>query len=299
MKKEEKTTIKDDIEEIGRVANVITKAWGANTLSALTDMQLGPGQAAAAADMDFPSDAKYIIAAMPVLTSPAGNTANEPVTAKFTLQSKSTGMGLGDCTFLAQPIGSSLLKAVCAMQGPCEDVIYPIFAPIPTGAKLKIYATGLFDHTIEPFAGIVLWLTDGDLSKLFPGRFPQRHYVVGTFTNSGVAAAEVTGSKLSFAGARRILEVGGFCVGTTVAALKGLMPKFRLTSSDLTVMQDIEGFLNPSSGQVDTNIQEANAGVTRFPISVPVKTPANLTDKLALQVAITTTGNFVLQVCYI
>lgn len=292
-------TIAEDIEDIGRVANVITKVHGATVTNGVVDTQLGSGLGASASDLDLPSDAKFLIAACPILSSPAGNTANEPIAAKFTLASKSTGFNFGDCTFLAQPIGSSLLKAVAQVQGSLEDVIYPIFARIPIGAKLKISAQGLFDHTIEPYAGIILWITDGDLDKLFPGRFPQRHYVVGTFTNSGTAAAEVSGSKLSFTGAKRILEAGGLCVGTTVAALKGLFPKFRLTSSDLTVMQDIEGFLNPASGQVDTNIQEAIAGITRLRISVPVKTPANLIDKLTLQVAITTTGNFALQIAYI
>lgn len=292
-------TILEDLEDIGKVANVITKVHGATALNGVTNVQLGSGLGAAASDLDLPSDAKFIIAACPILTSPAGNTANEPIVAKFDLQSKSTGMMLGDCTFLAQPIGSSLLKSSAQVQGPLKDVIYPIFARIPVGAKLKIYGTGLFDHTIEPYAGIILWITDGDLDLLFPGRFPQRHYVVGTFTNTGTAAAEVSGSKLSFTGARRILEVGGFAVGTTVAALKGLLVKFRLTSSDLTVMQDIEGFFNPASGQVDTNIDECIASITRLPQSVPIKTPANLIDKCTLQVALTTTGNFVLQVCYI
>ena len=292
-------TILEDLEDIGKVANVITKVHGATALSSTTNVQLGAGLGAAASDLDLPSDAKFIIAACPILSSPEGYTANEPIVAKFDLQSKSTGMMLGDCTFLAQPIGSSLLKSSVQVQGPLKDVIYPIFARIPVGAKLKIYATGLFNHTIEPYAGIILWITDGDLDLLFPGRFPQRHYVVGTFTNTGTAAAEVSGSKVSFTGARRILEVGGFAVGTTVAALKGLMVKFRLTSSDLTVMQDIEGFFNPASGLVDTNINESIAGVTRLPVSVPIKTPANLIDKATLQVALTTTGNFVLQVVYI
>jgi hypothetical protein len=292
-------TIFKDIEDIGKVANVITKVHGATALSSTTDTQLGAGLGAAASDLDLPSDAKFIIAACPILSSPAGNTANEPIVAKFTLASKSTGMALGDCTFLAQPIGSSLLKSSAQVQGPMKDVVYPIFARIPVGAKLKVSGQGLFDHTIEPYAGIILWITDGDLDLLFPGRFPQRHYAVGTFTNTGTAAAEVSGSKVSFTGARRILEVGGFAVGTTVAALKGLFAKFRLTSSDLTVMQDIEGFFNPASGQVDTNIDECIAGITRLPVSVPVKTPANLIDKATLQVALTTTGNFVIQVCYI
>jgi len=285
--------ILDTIDEIGKQCNVGLKHVGPTALSALTDVQIGGTTFL----LDFPSDAKTILAVMPTLTSPAGNTANEPLAASVSLSSTSSGFNLGDCTFLCQPIGSSLLKAVAQIQGSGQDVVYPIFAPIPTGGKLKILARGLFDHTIEPYVGLTIWFCD---QLLDPAIYPQRHWILGTYTNTGTTAAEATdATKIGIVGGRRIVEVGGFAVGTTVAALKGLCTWARLTSPDLLTFGDIEFFLNPSSGQVDTNIQEANAGVTRLPCSVPIKSPANITDKMNLAVALTTTGNFVIQIGYI
>lgn len=276
------------LKELGQYGNIGSKRWGATVLSALTSVQIG------AADFEFPSDAKCLLAVMPTLTSPLANTANEPIAAKVTLQS--TSNYLGDCTFLPNPIGSSLLKSSAQPQGEQENAIYPIYCPVKGGSKMTIYGNGLFDHTIEPYVGVTIWFSDFIPD---PVKYPQTHWIVGTFTNTGIAATEVVGSKISIIGGRRIIEVGGFAVGTTVAALKGLLSSFRLNSSDILAFGDIEGFFNPASGQVDTNIVECIGGVTRLPVSIPIKDKATLTDNLRLHVALTTTGNFIVQIGYI
>jgi hypothetical protein len=278
----------DTLRELSKMGNIGVKSWGSTALSALTDVQIG------GASFEFPSDAKCLLCAMPTLTSPAGNTANEPVAAKVKIQS--TSNYLGDCTFLAQPIGSSLLKSSAQPQGAQENAIYPLFCPVKGGSKIDIYGTGLLDHTIEPRVGITIWFSD---FMPDPVRYPQTHWVVGVYTNTSTAAAEVVGSKISIIGGRRIIEVGGFAVGTTVAALKGLLSQMRLNSSDILAFGDLMYFLNPASGQVDTNIVECNAGVTRIPCSIPIKDKATIADNHKLEVALTTTGNFVVQIGYI
>ena len=276
------------LRELGQYGNVGVKKWGSTALSSTSDVLIG------AADFEFPSDAKCLLAAMPTLTSPAGSTANEPIVGKFTIQSSSNY--LGDMTFLAQPIGSSLLKSSAQPQGIQEAAIYPIYCPVKGGSKIKVYGTGLFNHTIEPYAAVTVWFSD---FMPDPVKYPQQHWVVGTFTNTGTSAAEVVGSKISIIGGRRIVEVGGLVVGTTVAALKGLLCSFRLNSPDILAFGDIEGFFNPASGQVDTNIVECIGGVTRIPVSVPIKDKATISDNVELEVALTTTGNFAVQIGYI
>jgi hypothetical protein len=263
---------------------------GATVLSALTDVQLG------ALDFDVPSDWRCLLAVMPTLTSPAGNTAAEAVAASLKISANVPAMG--DCQMLAHPIGSSLLKSVAQIQGWQETAIYPINQVLKGGEKLKFYGTGLFDHTIEPYMGVTIWGSDFVPEPLMN---PRTYWILGTLTAMQTAAStgEKVGSKISIIGGKRIIEVGGLHYGTTVAALKGLLAKMRLNSSDIIKGGDIEYFLEPASGQVDTNIQEAIAGVTRIPCSIPIKDKCTLVDYHNTLVALTTAGKFIAQVGYI
>lgn len=282
------TDMQEVLRELSHYGNIGVKSWGATALSSTTDVQIG------GADFEFPSDAKCLLAIMPTLSSPLANTANEPIVARIKVQSSSNYFG--DLTFLAQPIGSSLLKSSAQPQGKQEDAIYPIYAPVKGGSKITLYGAGLFNHTIEPYMGATIWFSD---FMVDPVKYPQHHWTIGTFTNTGTPAAEVVGSKISIIGGRRIVEVGGFAVGTTVAALKGLLTKIRLNSSDILAFGDIEYFLNPASGQVDTNIVECIGAVARVPCSIPIKDKATIADNCTNTVALTTTGNFIVQIGYI
>lgn len=262
------------------------KVIGPTALSALTEVLLG------ATALELPAAAKQILAVVPVISSPAGCTANEPVAGKCKLISDDFKVNPFTC--LAQPIGSSLLKSSAQPQGALDQVIYPVNCKITGGSKLSAYGIGLFDHTIEPYMSCAVIFSDQDPTE------PQRYMQVGTFTNTGTAATEVVGTDMSLVGGRRLVEVGGFAVGTTVAALKGLMCKLRFTGDDFTPSWDQIVPLNPASGQVDTNIVESIAGVARWKVDIGLNpNKSTIKNYCTLSVALTTTGNFAPMVGYI
>lgn len=258
---------------------------GATALSSTTPVQLG------GADLKIPSDAKTILAIIPVVTSPAGNTATEPIAAKVHITSNDLKLHpIAPYEVLAQPIGSSLLLSVAQLQGDIMKLAYPINCPVNGGENLKIYATGLFNHTIEPYAEAMVIFTD---KRVDPVKFPHYWSQLGAFTNTGATAGLSAGVDVVINGAKELKEIFGFVVGTTVAALKGIMGTLYVSSTDFIPAWNPEVALNPISGQVDTNIQECVASVTRMPIELGLKPRATITAKHNLRVAVTTTGNFI------
>jgi len=270
------------------------KVIGPTVLSALTDVQLG------GKSLKVPANAKTLLAIIPHLSSPAGNTAGEPIAAKFSFSSDDVS-NIKPYTVLGSPIGSSLLKSVAQFKG--YSPVYPVNCPVKSGNSFDVYAKGLFDHTIEPYASATLLYADYAVG-------PQYHAKVGTFTNTGASAGEAHDTTLlTITGGQLIKEVGSVVVGTTVAALKGILGKFRISSSGfgrkaagLTGMGDIEWAIEGISGQVDTNIQEC-ALLTRVgkktPLDIPIEDPVDLDIYFNLGVALTTTGNFIAQVLYV
>lgn len=261
-----------------------TQFSGYTALDSTTAVLLG------AAAIELPDGAKSIVAMMPFLTSPAGNTANEPVAAEAYLESDD--VKIVPYHVLAQPIGASLLKSTTQTQGAAKGVLYPVNCPVKGGESIKCYGKGLFDHTIEPYMGVLLIYSDQ------PPKKPQVFCKIGTFTNTGTAAATVAGSNITVVGGRKLIEVAGMAVGTTVAALKGLAGHIILSCEGFTPAWKLHVPINPASGQVDTDIQEAIAGVQRIPVNITMKDKCVVEDSFHLAVALTTTGNWIAQVMY-
>jgi hypothetical protein len=261
-----------------------TQFSGYTALSSTTAVLLG------AAAVELPDGAKNIVAMIPFLTSPAGNTAAEPLAAEAYLESDD--VKVVPYHVLPNPIGSSLLKSTTQLQGASKNVLYPVNCPVKGGESIKCYGKGLFDHTIEPYMGVLLIYSDQ------PPKKPQVFSKVGTYTDTGTAAATVAGSNITVVGGRKLIEVGGYAVGTTVAALKGIAGHIILSSEGFTPSWKLHVPINPASGQVDTDIQEAVAGVQRIPVSITMKDKCVIEDSFHLAVAVTTTGDWIAQVMY-
>lgn len=262
-----------------------TKFTGYTALSS-TDAQLLGGAA-----LELPDAARNLVAMIPFITSPAGCTANEPVAGKAYLESDD--VKVVPYTVLAQPIGSSLLKSSAQPQGETlKGVLYPMNVPIKGGESIKCYGQGLFNHTIEPYMGVLLIYSDQ------PPTFPQVYSKVSTFTNTSTAAARVSGGTVTIVGGRKLIEIAGFAVGTTVAALKGLTGHFDFNSEGFTPSWDLHLPINPASGQVDTNIVECIGGVARLQVEIAMKDKCVVNIGFTLAVALTTTGNFVAQLMF-
>lgn len=264
--------------------HISSKFTGYTALSGTTAQTLG------GADLELPDGAKCILGVVPYITSPAGNTAGEPVAGKVTITS--SDVRINPVQILAPPIGSSLLKGVTQPQGAANAHFYPINCPVKGGEDLTIEGTGLFNHTIEPYMGCEVVYSD------VPPHKAQRFYKLGTFTNTGTNAATVTGSGISITNGLSLVEVFGYAVGTTVAALKGLSGYFLISSEGFTPAWKIYLPINPASGQVDTNIQEAIAAVARRKVQIDLDAKLTVQDDFHLSVGLTTTGNFIAGVGY-
>ncbi|MBS7252326.1 MAG: hypothetical protein KIH08_17320, partial [Candidatus Freyarchaeota archaeon] len=220
-----------------------TKTMGPTQLSGTTDVLVGGDE------LTLPSAAKSILAIIPHLSSPGGNTAGQAIIAQVSLDSDD--FSVKPYEVLAQPIGSSLGKS--GIQPQDKAPIWPVNCPVPGGSELKIYAKGLHDHTIEPYVGVDVILGDFVAAPRFYSK-------LGTLTDTGVAAAEVKGSGIRITGGRALKKAYGLVVGTTVAAQKGIMGKFRLSSSDFEGgMGDLEFQAEPISGVLVTDATTASA----------------------------------------
>jgi len=170
--------------------------------------------------------------------------------------------------------------------------MYPINAKVNGGENIDCYGKGLLDHTIEPYMGVLL------IYSSEPPKKPQCYAKIGTYTDTGTAAARVTGSNISVVGGHRLIEIFGMALGTTVAALKGIAGHIDLQSEGFTPSWKLHLPVNPISGQVDTDIQEACAGVSRLPVDIAMASKCTINDGFTLAVAVTTTGDWIAGVIY-
>lgn len=267
-------------------AHIASKFTGYTALSGTTAQTLG------GADLELPDGAKCILAVIPYITSPAGNTAAESVMGKVTITSADIKQGINPLQILAPPIGSSLLKGVAQPQGHPNLHIYPVNCPVNGGENLTIQGTGLIDHTIEPYMGCEVIYSDVAPHKA------QRFYKLGTLTATGTAAATVPGSNISVQGGKYSVELFGFAVGTTVAALKGLSGYLYFTSEGWTPAWQQYLPICPASGLVDTNIVETIAGVARRKICLDMMEKTTIEDNFHLSVALTTAGYWIAGIGY-
>jgi len=262
------------------------KCMGPTALSGTTEVLVG-GE-----EFKIPQQARCILAIIPYLSSPGGPTAGEPIIARVSLVSDD--FKIQPYSILAQPIGSSLGKS--GIQPQLEAPKFPVNCRVPGGAGLEIRAAGLIDHTVEPRVGVTLILSD------FVAR-PQFFSKLGVLTDTGTAAKEVKGAGIRLTGIRKIVEVFGLVVGTTVAANEGIMGRYRLSSAGLIGMGDIEFMAEPISGAIATDATTASiqelAKLTRLTkLDIPTTDPIDLDDYFNLAVALTTSGKWLLGIRY-
>lgn len=262
------------------------KVVGPTAMSSTTETKLG------GANLKIPANARYIKEIVPQSIAVGGNTATEPITVAIIL--KGDSMPIMPYEVLCEPIGSSL--GASGVQSKERDMAWPVNCPVKGGSELQVYGKGLFNHTIEPYVLCTVVFTN-----YRPG--PQMHAKLGTFTNTGTSAGEAKGSGIRLEGGKVIREVFGLVVGTTVAASKGFVGKFRLSSSGLKGMGDIEVACEgvPGTLSVDaagTASNQEDARLTRQRCYCPITDPVDIDDYHNLGVDVTTTGNFIIGCLY-
>lgn len=270
-----------------------TKVLGPTALSSTSEVQLETK------NMKLPADAKTILAIIPHCSSPAGQTAAQAVTASVIL--KSNDFNVTPYEVLCAPVGSTLGKS--GFEPRDKAPIYPVNCPVKGGSELGIYGKGLVDHTIEPYVAVTVIIADFVVG-------PQFHAKIGTLTTMGAATAgETKGSGIRITNGKKITEVVGYAIGTTVATLKGIMGKFRLSSSGFKNPQgqgmgDVEFAQEPIGGAISIDATTATsielALLTRLKdLDIPITDPVDIDDYYNLGVAVTTAGKFIVGLIYI
>jgi len=265
----------------------VTKTVGPTVLSSTTSVKVS------GANFKLPAGAKCLLAIIPHISSPAGLTAGEAVMASVELKSDSNP--ITPYKVLCAPVGSTLGKAGMSVQD--KAPVYPVNCPVKGGSEIEVWATGLIDHTIEPYVTVDLIIADFVASPQFKGK-------LGTLTTMGAATAgETKGSGIRLEGAHRIVELLGYAIGTTVATLKGICGKFRLSSSGIKGMGDLEFAVENIGGAISidattaTSIEFAHL-TRRSDLDIPVTDPIDIDDYFNLGVALTTAGKFIVGILY-
>lgn len=266
------------------------KTVGPTVLSSTTSQKLG------AANFKLPADARTLLAIIPYCEAPEGKTATEAVMASIEVKSDSNA--LGPYIALCAPIGSYLGADGGSIRGLAP--IYPVNAPVKGGSEIELWGTGLINHTIEPYMQCDLILAN------FPVAGPRFKAKIGTLTAMGAATAgETKGSGIRLEGGHTIKEVMGYAIGTTVAAAKGITGKFRLSSSGLKGMGDVEFAAEPVGGAKTALDAAGTAAVIevahltrRRALDIPITDPVDIDDYFNLGVAVTTAGKFILGVIF-
>jgi hypothetical protein len=246
-------------------------------------------------DVTLPATAKSILAVVPYLCH-VTPTAGEPCWAKLELESDD--FSVVPYAVLAQPVGSMLGKSGFTSAGPLSGVRWPVNCPVGGGDKLKVYGTALTANTVAPYMGAAIVVSDA-----LPAS-PQLRAKVGTVTDTGTAAGEVAGTSYSFTGGRKVVELFGAVVGTTVAASKPIVGYFRMESSEFYPPFPVKFPCEPIQGRIATDATTASAqevvpGVSRFPVDINVRSPTTVQDYFNLELALTTTGKFVTGVMFL
>lgn len=217
-------------------------------------------------------------------------TAAEANNVQVTLSSDSAK--ITPCELLCEPQGGGVGTDIASFRE--KAAYYPINCPVTQGDKIKVEAKELTACTVHAYVAVTFIFAD-----YVQG--PQYKYKVGTQTGASAAAAtETVGSGISVAGATKITGVYGIITDTTIASGKGYLGKFRISSSQLKGMGDIEwhaefagGILATAAGQAATRISKLEG------LDIPIDYTATLTDYFTTTVAVTAAGKFVVGVQYI
>lgn len=218
-------------------------------------------------------------------------TAAEPTIAKIEVESDD--VQLKPYEILANVVGSSLGKLGITVGSMTE--FWPIFAKLKGGESINIYGTALNANTSAPFAGCMAIISDEPLWAIEK----QKKAKMGTLTSTGTAAAEVNGTPYSITGVRKLREVFGAVVPTTVAASKGFTGYFKYVSSEFEPPFPKKYPLPPIHAALSTDATTAsNANpitqIMRERDDIVMKpSQTTIADYFNLERSVTTAGKFV------
>jgi len=203
--------------------------------------------------------------------------------SKVTLESED--VALDPCIVLTNAISG--YDATSGQPYQPENPVYKVNCPLKGGEEISVYGTNLQAFTGPIYIGCTITITDQ------PPTERQRFYQVGTVTETGTSAAEVSGTAYNIHGSDRIREVLGLVVPEIHAAENALFGSFRITSQDFVHSVPLEYGFQAMSGCIGTVDGTRIPGITRFEVDVPTHTSCTLQDYCTFDLAPTVHGFFI------
>ncbi len=244
---------------------------GSTIMSGVTKVQLGAKSAV------LPGDAKAL-KQIHTLHAAAGMTTIQSLSIKYEIESSDL-KNVTPYEVLGAPTGAGLVAST-AIPSPFTGMEhYDVEVECRGSDQVNVYGTSLVDATIEPEALAYLFV-DTNMPAM-----QQRHAKMGTMTTITGADADVAGTKYTFSGGSRIVELFGAVHFKTLASLDALLGGIKYTSSEFMSSLPQELPIYPfTAGVTTTNIVAHIPGVSRLKgVDIPLK-PG--------QVAIQDYGNF-------
>lgn len=194
---------------------------------------------------------------------------------------------------LAQPVNAGISTDIIGYKE--ESFIYPVNCPVVAGDEIQVTGAELTACSVHPYVTVTLYMAFGVIMT------PHYYSVVGTHTATGTAAAEVPMTNdISISGISKIMQIYAETVDVTVASGKGIVSKFRISSSQIQIGGDIEfagegvpGALAGATGSTFGRLTKERE------IEIGVNSPAIFKVYHSLGVTITATGYFNIQIVYI
>ena len=247
----------------------------------------------------MPSDAKVLLSVKTAM-SEVTPTAGQTVSARLDMESSDVG-NMSPFEVLFAPIGSMLNTSPSTLSG---MECYDINAPLKGGEALHLYGTPLVANTVAPEAQAWMVVSNDARDLMHPltkQMKPQHHAKLGTFTATGTTAdTDVAGSKYSFSGGRRIVELFGEVHPKAVAAADHFIGEIKYTSSEFVDSFPQSLPLFPMSTGLGATIVYLIPGISRQKVDIPVKPgQVNIQDYLNFGGVMTAEGSFIDGVIYV
>jgi len=217
----------------------------------------------------MPADGKALLTIKPMATVLLTTTV-QTVAVRCDVESADV-RNLGPFEVLMAPFGDSL-TAGSPFIGMEE---YKFNAPLFGGEALNVYATALVANTADPEAMAYVTVSNDGRDLIHPlthQMMTQRHAKLGTATAAGIVEdTDIAGTKYSFSGGKRIIELFGEHIPGTVAANDALLGGIKYTSSEFVDSIPQELPLYPWAYGVGATGSILIPGVSRQKVNIPVK----------------------------
>lgn len=245
----------------------------------------------AGATVYMPGDAKAILGVYPVIAEITMTTV-QSVSARLDLESGDP-INIMPYEVMFPPIGAILGATANTLTGRPR---WDLGVPLQGGEGINCYGTALVANAVAPEAAAYMFITNrrDDL------KFPQRHAKMGTVTSAGTTAdTDVAGTKYSFSGGRRLVELYGAVLPVTIAAGDAMVGGIKFTSSEFVDSTPQELPLYPFSFGLGATGSILIPDVSRLSVDIPLKGgTVNIQDYLNCGILPASAAKFISGVVY-